>query len=185
MEHSEYFLDSELWPEGCVIGKYRPPKQHYWPKERKKPFFTSQTTANGESLARSIAMSKDGLNPRDSRQTKLYIVCLNIQSLRSKLGQLEVVLEHNPTDILCLNEHWLTEDEVPMYVPKDFTIGSSYCRKPLKTHGGSLILVRDGIQYETVDSFLQGDILHKSFAVGSICPTPDSGIFRFVDVQPE
>ncbi|KAG8277839.1 Acyl-CoA synthetase member 3, mitochondrial [Homalodisca vitripennis] len=34
-------------------------------------------------------------------------------------------------------------------------------------------------------SFLQGDILHKSFAVGPIRPTPDSGIFRFVDVQPE
>ncbi|KAG8245002.1 hypothetical protein J6590_012368 [Homalodisca vitripennis] len=97
-------------------------------------------------------MSKDGLDPRDSRQTKLYIFCLNIRSLRSKLGQLEVVLEHNPTDILCLNEHWLTEDEVPMYVPKDFTIGSSYCRKPPKTHGGSSILVRDGIQYETVDA---------------------------------
>ncbi|KAG8303985.1 hypothetical protein J6590_104950 [Homalodisca vitripennis] len=62
-------------------------------------------------------------------------------SIRNKIGQLEVILNINNIDVLCINEHWLYEDEITLYVPEGFIVASSFSRKPPLSRGGSSIMV--------------------------------------------
>lgn len=58
--------------------------------------------------------------------------------------ELEIVLEANRIDILCLNEHWLFVDELMFHVPNNFHLISSYCRTNM-LHGGVAIHVRQNL----------------------------------------
>lgn len=82
---------------------------------------------------------------------EVALLHINVQSLRNKLGQLEVVLKSKHTDIVCVNEHWLQEDEVSFYVPENFLLASYYCRSPPLTHGGSSIFVKTNIRFEKIN----------------------------------
>ena len=66
---------------------------------------------------------------------------INIQSLRQKLNQLDLLLNDASVHLLCLNEHWLNINEVELYVPVNYKLISYYCR-PNSNYGGVSIFMR-------------------------------------------
>ncbi|XP_039301249.1 uncharacterized protein LOC120356382, partial [Nilaparvata lugens] len=121
---------------------------------------------------------------------KIKMFLINICSLRSKLNQLELILSDNSTDVVCINEHWLSNDEIKLYVPSGFTLAASYCRSPPLTHGGSSILVKNSIKYssmnvsnfcvEKVFEISAIKLVHNKGIIISVYRTPDSNIQDFL-----
>lgn len=82
--------------------------------------------------------------------TKEFSVMLqNIQCLRNKLFELEILLSHDlsQVSIICLTEHWLLENETVYLTLPSFSIANIFCRKNHK-NGGTAILVRNSIVFE-------------------------------------
>lgn len=71
-------------------------------------------------------------------KTQIKILNLNIQSIRKKVNELNVILEEVKPSFICINEHWLKENEVDYYKLDNFSLVSTYCRA---THdcGGTAI----------------------------------------------
>lgn len=106
---------------------------------------TSLTTDKNDSEWILLVQNKE---LRNSSTMNLFLI--NICSMRNKVNQIELIAESRQIDILCINEHWLHEDEVSFYVPTGFTLADSYCRNT-KTHGGSSILIRDSLRFKRMD----------------------------------
>lgn len=79
-------------------------------------------------------------NPTSCNENSLLFVHVNIQSLKHKADELGLILNGNNRVILCVNEHWLREEEINLYVPPCFNLITSYCR-PNQGYGGSSIYV--------------------------------------------
>ena len=48
-------------------------------------------------------------------------------------------------DIICLNEHWLTENEFSNIIIENYVIASTFCRSKYG-HGGVAILVHESLK---------------------------------------
>lgn len=83
----------------------------------------------------------------------LNVVHQNIQGMLSKELEIELFMNCNDIDILCITEHWLEKHQF-MFGFENHQVASAFIRKP-KTrgaHGGSLILVKNGFKFkERVD----------------------------------
>lgn len=66
------------------------------------------------------------------------ILHLNIQCLRNKINELNAFLSDNNFDVICLNEHWLLNDEVEYVIVSDYNLVSWFCRRNT-IHGGIAI----------------------------------------------
>lgn len=116
---------------------------------------------------------------------------INIQSLRGKVPQFEVILKDMPSDVLCINEHWLSEQEVSLYTPENYILASSYCRNAPHSHGGSSIFVKQNLDYRVIDvSKFSVDYICEAAAVKlveydclilCIYRTPDSKFNHFIE----
>lgn len=62
----------------------------------------------------------------------------------NKLIELEIYLQSENIDIMCLSEHWLQNHSICNINVLNFSIVSSFCRSN-SSHGGTLILVRNTI----------------------------------------
>lgn len=75
------------------------------------------------------------------RKNDFLLLHINIQSLKSKLNELQFWLEEMNCTVLCVNEHWLRGSNIDMFVPFGFDLATSYCR--ISTiRGGSSIYVK-------------------------------------------
>lgn len=73
-------------------------------------------------------------------QSVIKILHLNIQCLRNKTLDLEAYLNDTASyNFLCLNEHWLNEQEITFLNIEGYRHVSSFCRSD-KIHGGVSIL---------------------------------------------
>lgn len=70
------------------------------------------------------------------------ILNLNIQCLRNKLDLLDFVLCSVDYKLICITEHWMSDDELKFLNIKNYKVASAYSRKNVQ-HGGTLILTRD------------------------------------------
>jgi hypothetical protein len=70
----------------------------------------------------------------------------NIQSIRNKILDLDVLLSELDPGIICLCEHWLKSDEVPACGITGYVAADVYCRSTLK-NGGTMIYVKDCLQF--------------------------------------
>ncbi|KAF6207678.1 hypothetical protein GE061_016125 [Apolygus lucorum] len=71
-------------------------------------------------------------------------------SIRNKINVLEQYIAENPSlNVICLTEHWLRSEEMFLYVPKNFVLGSAFCRETI-TRGGSVVFVREGVAFSPV-----------------------------------
>ena len=61
-------------------------------------------------------------------KTQVKILNLNIQSIRKNVNELNVILEEVKPSFICINEHWLKENEVGYYNLDNFPLVSKYCR---------------------------------------------------------
>jgi exonuclease III len=79
------------------------------------------------------------------KQTNRIVKCLNvlhinIQSLRNKLLELEVLaMEHN-ADVICVNEHWMDTIELKATRALGFLTADAYCRNKYKNDGMSIFI---------------------------------------------
>lgn len=73
----------------------------------------------------------------------------NIQGIKEKITELEVILRQGEIDIFCVNEFWLEGDEFDAINIAGYRAASGFCRSERK-HGGVAIYVRDGIQYRSL-----------------------------------
>lgn len=75
---------------------------------------------------------------------------LNIQSIRDKTLELDIVLNEINNDIICISEHWLKPEETDFYQLKNYHLATSYVRGNM-VHGGSAIYVKNGLPYKVID----------------------------------
>ena len=89
-----------------------------------------------------------------NRETSVHItmIQLNVQSLRKKLGLIELMLQDLPVHVFCLNEHWLSDKEIDMYSPLNYILVNYYSR-PDSSYGGVAIFLRRDLtlNYEIID----------------------------------
>ncbi|VEN50128.1 unnamed protein product [Callosobruchus maculatus] len=75
---------------------------------------------------------------------EVNMLFLNIRSLSGKLDELELQIGDKSYDILCLCEHWLTDQNIEQCNLNNFNISNYYCRK-LTKGGGVMIYAKDNI----------------------------------------
>lgn len=73
----------------------------------------------------------------------------NIQSLKNKIELIEVFLEAEKLDIVCISESWCDDTEMAYIAVSGYKMGSYFSRR-LNKHGGVLILVKNSIKFVTV-----------------------------------
>ena len=99
-------------------------------------------------------------------QCKLIVLHQNICSLKNKVTELEVLLstELKHVDILCLTEHWQSDQNISCINIGGFRLVSAFCRSTSK-HGGSDIYVKDGLVTSEISHFT--NICQEK---NSVCP---------------
>lgn len=76
----------------------------------------------------------------------LAVLHVNIQCIRNKFLEFDVLLNDNNFDCFCLNEHWLSPDEFSVLKFSRFASAVGFCRT-VRIHGGVGIYVRNNIKY--------------------------------------
>lgn len=119
---------------------------------------------------------------------------MNVQCLRNKLLNLEVFCQERKLDIICIQEHWCTEENIKcMYIP-GYTLTTSFTRSN-KIHGGSLIFVstktlcKSGVidcsrsseenTYECCAIYATYE--NSTFLIINVYRTPDSNLDTFLE----
>lgn len=79
-------------------------------------------------------------------KTSFGIIHQNIQSIGNAVEQLEIFLQdHEDCKVLCLSEHWKTEEQLNNYSIPNFNLVSKFCREENK-HGGCAIYVAEHLK---------------------------------------
>lgn len=78
----------------------------------------------------------------DVTERKLNIIHQNIQGVGNKIGPLEVLLNAENVDVVCLSEHWLMGGAQLGLCVQGYTVAAMYCR-PNTVRGGVCILVKN------------------------------------------
>lgn len=63
---------------------------------------------------------------------------LNVQCMRNKFEEIEMLLCDYKFDFVCINEHWFLKDEIVFYNPEHYNLVDSFSRKEM-IHGGVAI----------------------------------------------
>ena len=146
---------------------------------------------NLQDLANEIRNNPTNNINLDTMSVKpILLLHLNLQSIRNKLSELDIFLDEFPCHILCVNEHWLSKDEINLYIPANYKLATIYCRKTL-SHGGVAIYVKSDItNYKIldVDNYSMDEVFEVTgilfstikLIVLSIYRTPDSDASVFI-----
>lgn len=95
----------------------------------------------------------------------IKLCMLNVQCLRNKIPEVELLCSLNDIDFLCLCEHWLTSEEILYYENlSNLRLVSYFCRE--SPWGGVAIFMRQDLNYLTrpidLDEF--SEPMHAEFA---------------------
>jgi hypothetical protein len=104
-----------------------------------------------------------------SNKDSLNIFHQNIQSLRNKKVNLEILLNTNllSIDVLGFTEDWLIDDEISCYNLPACSLVNKYCRQN-KRNGGSCIYVRSNILAKPVTKFEHLNLEHFEVSIGKL-----------------
>lgn len=81
---------------------------------------------------------------------KVRLCSVNIQCLRNKVPEIEILCELNGLHILCVVEHWLTVEELSFYSSiAGLNLVASFCRNSLS--GGAAIFMSPSLQCSPID----------------------------------
>jgi hypothetical protein len=82
----------------------------------------------------------------------LSIFYINIQSIRNKLMEIDVLLATSTIkyDLLCFSEHWITNTEMESLSIKGYKLISYFCRKT-HTHGGVAVFACLNLECKKVE----------------------------------
>jgi exonuclease III len=102
-----------------------------------------------------------------------------------------LTVEALESDVLCITEHWLDENEVGYHNFDNYSLISKFCRKN-KLHGGSCIYIKTNLEVKPYNLFeslnqeehFEASIIERTeFNTIIICiyRTPNSNINIFID----
>ena len=91
---------------------------------------------------------------KDCENSKVVILHQNICSLSTKTTELEVLLslELMHVAVICLTEHWLSNQKLNCINIMDFKLVSAFCRSSSE-HGGSGIYVKNETETKEISYF--------------------------------
>lgn len=81
----------------------------------------------------------------------MNLLNFNIQGINGKIPQLEVILGSHEVDVAFISEHWLSVSEMRCCSPYGYSLASFFSRATF-LRGGVCLFVRQGIQFESVDT---------------------------------
>ena len=87
----------------------------------------------------------DGKSLYSTPKYYLNLLHLNIQCIRNKILELEVLLKTSNYQIICLNEHWLSSDEITSLRIDGYQVVSFFCRS-VRKHGGVSVLASEKLK---------------------------------------
>ncbi|KAG8301377.1 hypothetical protein J6590_054296, partial [Homalodisca vitripennis] len=107
----------------CALQQFRVLAAQFGSRHLLSDFAHPQPTAYPEKNQYDCLVPMPTIN-----QELAKIFFINIQGLREKCEELELLLCQNKYFVACLAEHWLNTDEIELWVPEGFSLGSSFCR---------------------------------------------------------
>lgn len=116
-----------------------------------KPFSESSTPGHGQFYSETSNQVKSGSQTQhNENKNNFSIYHLNVQCIRNKVSDLEVVFKDNSLDCICINEHWLSMDELELCRIAGYKIISGFCRTSM-IHGGVCILAKTTMDCEKIN----------------------------------
>lgn len=83
------------------------------------------------------------------RLPELKIISVNVQCITNKITEIELMLEVEHPDILCVTEHWLSKDKLGCIGIGGYALAASYCRD-VHAHGGVAIFTKTNLNFTQV-----------------------------------
>lgn len=105
---------------------------------------------------------------KSSPNSLFNIFHLNIQCLKNKVIDLNVFLIDSNIDILCINEHWLVEDEVECITLEGYYLASNFSRKS-NIHGGVAIFCKNIYNCSTITQINKLSVELHCELTGVVC----------------
>ena len=118
-----------------------------------------------ENPVRAIQPTKPNRMCTDKAQTMVNtfnVLHINIRSLACKLNELQIFLNDNSLDILCLSEHWLDVNCLNTIKIDNYYLLSEFCRESRK-HGGVAIFARQNFRCKKVNLEKFSVAFHSEF----------------------
>lgn len=75
---------------------------------------------------------------------------VNIQCITNKIGQLSMLLDKYNYDVVCLSEHWQTEDNLCLINLPYYKLANYYCRSA-SIHGGVCIYIKNNLEFKALN----------------------------------
>jgi len=70
----------------------------------------------------------------------------NVQSIGNSINKLNVMLiSHPECQVMCVSEHWKSEDQLKSFSINGLKLGASFCREEGR-HGGTAVFVRNDVK---------------------------------------
>lgn len=125
-------------------------------------------------------------------RSQLSLLSQNMQCLKNKIPNLEILSQSEPFDAFCLTEHWCHENEINQINIPNFTLASNFSRT-VKTRGGSAIFIRNNIPFKPItikskESVFEASAIQlPSHKVSILCiyRPPDSELEPFTELLEE
>nr|CAH7713972.1 unnamed protein product [Callosobruchus chinensis] len=115
----------------------------------------------GEKKSRKRVVNQESSN-NDNDIYGSSIFHLNVQGLGNKSDELSIVLNDCDYDIVCLSEHWCTNEILNVVAVCNYKLISSFCRN-VHVHGGVCMYARADVQCKAVDVKQYTREIHAEF----------------------
>ncbi|KAG8267572.1 hypothetical protein J6590_048191 [Homalodisca vitripennis] len=142
----EELMHPNLWFEGCIIGKYRAPRN------RPKPFQQSVTSGH---------LSEPSSDPSAIQYVDFTVVHWNVQGVLHKIDEISLLSNKFGCHVVCICEHWEHRDNLAELVIPGFVLASAYHR-PSAKRGGTAVFLKSDLKFKEL-SFL------VNLSVPSVC----------------
>lgn len=127
------------------------------------------------------------LEGKQGHNIVINIFHINVQSIRNKLLELELVAHDNNVVFICINEHWLNDNELNGVSLDNFDLIAKFCRVD-KIHGGVCIFARQGFPCSPINfddltqevDFEVAGLRYKNYHIITIYRSPSGDFDRFI-----
>lgn len=112
-----------------------------------EPTVTTQRRGSTGGIDSDVCLLHRSLAAQVENEKALYLMHQNIQSLKNKTLDVEMVVGEltSKPKVLCFTEHWCTVEELQCLRIDGYRLVASYTRS-VGTHGGSCVFVTDDLE---------------------------------------
>ena len=133
-----------------------------------------------------------GIIKSTTTERSINLLHLNIRSVRNKANELEALLQEKDVDVLCLTEHWLTDDEAAVFNIDRYELISCFARKQSRGGGSAIFCkppmncINDRFSVDlSIESCIEiSSIVLKDFNLWlvAVYRPPSADLDRFIEV---